>query len=140
MSEEFDELVQRQMFSDMGAVIDRVIELEGHSRVAAHAEDPQGVDHFANLAYSIFMDVPMKLMPTVIMGLADATNRERDLIRALREDVRDASSALRAGLQDVANVPGVGSYTLGGLMTSLATFDEIVNRLEGYGESGDPES
>lgn len=132
-------MMRNEMFADMAVVIDQVIALEAKSRERSFVDDAQGVEHFANQAYSIFMDVPMKLMPTVVMGLADSVNRERELIRALREDLRDGASALRSGLQGLANDSEVGSYTLGELMTSLATFDEIIARLEGYGAHHEPD-
>ena len=75
MFDEFEAIVNAETFVDVNATIDRVVELESRARQAMESGDPQASAGFANQAYGIFMDLPMRLTPTLILALADRVNR-----------------------------------------------------------------
>ena len=99
VNEQFRALAIRSMAEDIEAVIDQVVHLESMSRHEVECTgDAQAANDAAAQAYSIFMDVPMKLIPTLIMGLADKANREKEALLAALDALDAAATSLESAV------------------------------------------
>jgi hypothetical protein len=95
VNEAFQQMAAAQVFQDMEALINAFVRLESESRHhIACAGDPQAAALAADEAYRLLMDSPMKVIPTLILGLADRFNREHEILMAVLERVEDAKGHL----------------------------------------------
>lgn len=96
--EEFDKvflgLSVNSVIEDIDSAVDEIISYEAQARNAvAYDEDPAP---YAQQAYEVFLSVPMKTVPTLIMAIADRFNREREAFLALLDVVDEARVKLGA--------------------------------------------
>lgn len=108
--DEFRTLMFKAAAEDIDHVIDQVIDLEGQARFAGIVdEDHVEAGRLANVAHSVFGDVPLKAYPTLVMGLADRVNVEREMVMDSLEVLHGVSGSLRLLSADVeARFPGSG--------------------------------
>lgn len=125
--EEFQGIAFRFMAEDMDNVIDQVVDLEAQARYAGIVEDnPDESARLANLAHSVFSDVTLKTLPTLVMGLADRVNVERELVMECLEVLHKSSALLRLYAADVAaRFPG--DPTSGRAQEILADLDGFLD-------------
>lgn len=92
-NEEFDQaflgMAVTSNIEDLDHVISQILYLEGLSRFAALGEDPEVVQGYAQEAFALFMDVPLKTVPTFIMAMADRFNREKEALLAALDALND---------------------------------------------------
>lgn len=107
-NDEFRSLMFSAAAEDMDRIIDQVVDLEGQARFAGIVDqNPEEAGRLANLAHSVFGDVPLKAYPTLVMGLADRVNIEREMVMEGLEVLHSANGLLRLMLADVgARFPG----------------------------------
>lgn len=121
VNDHFRSMAMRSIAEDVEAVIEQVMHLEAISR---HEVECTGNTEAANAAayraYSIFMDVPMKLMPTLIMGLADRANRERGALLAALDTITDTSVKVQEAIATLERGrPHIAKAMLGNIHADL---------------------
>ena len=135
VNEQFRALAIRSMAEDIEAVIDQVVHLESMSRHEVECTgDARAANDAAAQAYSIFMDVPMKLMPTLIMGLADKANREKEALLAALDALDSAATGLTAAVEQFEN--GRANIAQAMLMSILDTVKLALDEAP-YAKTGD---
>lgn len=135
VNDQFRAMALRSIAEDVDAVIEQVTHLEAMSRHEVTCTgDADAANASAAQAYSIFMDVPMKLMPTLIMGLADKANREKEALLA----ALDALDGAAVALEDAVTHFG-GGRTRIGLAVVMKVLDDLKLALEEapYAKTGD---
>lgn len=135
VNDQFRSMAMRSIAEDMDAVIEQVIHLEAMSRhEVACTGNAEAANVAAGQAYSIFMDVPMKLTPTLIMGLADKVNREKEALLAALDALDGAAVALEGAVTHFE-----GGRTNIGMAVVLKVLDDVKLALEEapYSKTGD---
>lgn len=135
VNEQFRAMAIRAMADDMDAVIDRVLHLEAASRHELECTgDTQAANDAAAQAYSIFMDVSMKMAPTLIMGLADKANREKEALLSALDAIDSSATGLTAVIEHFENGrANIGKAVLVNVLDTLKlALDEAP-----YAKSGD---
>lgn len=95
VNEQFKAMVFHEMVEHGELLINKLCELEAVSRhEMACNQDPVAAGTAADQAYALFMDVSLKMLPTVVMGLADKYNREHEAYTALLDAVAEAMEVL----------------------------------------------
>lgn len=100
VNEQFKSIVWQDMIEHGELLITRICELESASRHEMSCnQDPVAAAKFADEAYALFMDLPLKLLPTIVMGLADKFNREHEGYTALLDTVGEVQEVLFVAAQ-----------------------------------------
>jgi hypothetical protein len=72
MPDEFDRMISAELFADVNAMINQIVELE--SRARREVDDPAAAASYANEAYAILLEQPLRMLPTLMLALADRVN------------------------------------------------------------------
>jgi hypothetical protein len=141
MSEGFEEAFASLSFNavaeDLEGLMDEVVYLESVCRHAvACDENHEAAAEAANQAYAAFMGVSMKALPTLIMGMADRINREREGFLAALEGVHGAKQRLTEVLDSASRTSGIPLDVLVDLMGVSRVLDEIMENAPYQREGG----
>lgn len=95
VNDQFKAMVFHDMVEHGELLIEKVCELEAASRHEMSCnQDPVAAGQAADQAYGLFMDVSLKMLPTIVMGMADKYNREHEAYTALLDTVAEAMEVL----------------------------------------------
>ena len=94
--EEFSRMMFRSVVEEVEAIMAQIIFAEAQSRhEMACNDDPEAANAAANRAYATLMEVKLRELPTLIMGLADKFNREHEAYTKLLDEIQDVQEHLR---------------------------------------------
>ena len=100
VNEQFRAIMFRDMVEHGETLIQRICELEAASRHEMSCnDDPEAAGRFADEAFALFMDSQMKMLPTIVMGLADRFNREHEAYTALLDTMSEVHGVLLMAAQ-----------------------------------------
>lgn len=99
VNEQFKALAFRSMADDLEQIMNEVVRLEAQARHHVGCEDdPDAANRAASEAAGLFMTVTLAAVPTLIMGLADKFNREKEALLALLDVIYHGAGEVRAAI------------------------------------------
>lgn len=143
VNEQFRAIVFRDMVEHGETLIQRICELEAASRHEMSCnDDPVAAGKFADEAFALFMDTQMKMIPTIVMGLADRFNREHEAYTALLDTMGEVREVLLLAAQHRARrEPVLEEINLDLALTFLADAQEhaLYEKTEESDEPNNPQ-
>ena len=96
VNDQFRTMMFTEAVEETDDVIRQIISCEAEARHAMACEDDrQAAADFANAGYQILLSAPMRMVPSVVMGLADMFNREHEAYTLQLDYLSDIKEHIR---------------------------------------------